>query len=105
MHATIDPLPFRVRIPGSETLDARGIRSVGYRLEGLLHLTGATLSLEWAATETVQSLSATGAGGQRQSAERDGNAPEGAYDHVVFCKRGHRFESPVKTLYHYSNTS
>lgn len=34
----IEPLPFRIRIPGKDVIDLKGVRSVNYRVEGLLHL-------------------------------------------------------------------
>ena len=44
-----DPLPFRIKIPGEDTVDSRGVRSVSYRLDGLLNLSGDKLTLEWKA--------------------------------------------------------
>lgn len=55
-----DPLPFRLNVPGQDTLDWRGARSISYRLDGLLHLVGEMLTFEWAATRRTQRVSLTG---------------------------------------------
>ncbi len=56
----IHPLPFRLKIPDEDTLDMRGVRSVSYQLEGLLHLEGETLTFEWAATRHTETVSLRG---------------------------------------------
>ncbi|MGE0353227.1 MAG: hypothetical protein AB7I33_16845 [Gemmatimonadales bacterium] len=43
----IEPLPFRLRVPGEDTVDYRGARSISWRIEGLLHLEGDMLVFEW----------------------------------------------------------
>ncbi len=58
--ATPDPLPFRLKVPGRDTLGLTGARSISYRLEGLLHLDGDTITLEWSATRRTQALTLTG---------------------------------------------
>jgi len=58
----IDPLPFRLRVPGQDVIDSEGVWSISYRGEGLLHLDGATLTLEWAATRTTERVAVTGVG-------------------------------------------
>ncbi len=55
-----DPLPFRLKITGEDTLDWRGARSISYRLDGLLHLVGEMLTFEWAATRHTQRVSLSG---------------------------------------------
>lgn len=55
----IEPLPFRIRIPGKDVIDLKGVRSVSYRVEGLLHLDRAILEFEWMATETTELVSLT----------------------------------------------
>lgn len=55
-----DPLPFKVGIPGEDTIDIHGVRSVSYRSAGLLHLTDASLALEWKATRHIEEVSFTG---------------------------------------------
>jgi len=50
----IDPLPFRLRVPGIDKIDLQGIRSISYRVEGLLHLDGSTVALEWAGTRKTE---------------------------------------------------
>ncbi|MDH3290220.1 MAG: hypothetical protein OEO20_01805 [Gemmatimonadota bacterium] len=54
------PLPFRLKVPGEDTLDMRGARSVSYRLDGLLHVAADLLTFEWAATRRTQRVSLTG---------------------------------------------
>ena len=53
----IEPLPFRLGVPGDDVIDSDGVRSVSYRVEGLLHLVDDTLSFEWTATETTEEVS------------------------------------------------
>ena len=55
-----DPLPFRLKVPDRDTLGLTGARSISYRLEGLLHLDGDTITLEWSATRRTQALTLTG---------------------------------------------
>jgi hypothetical protein len=50
----VEPLPFRLRLPGEDSIDAEGARSISYRLEGLLHLEGDAVTLEWTATRRTQ---------------------------------------------------
>ena len=50
----IDPLPFRLRVPGIDKIDLQGIRSISYRVEGLLHVDGNTVVLEWAGTRKTE---------------------------------------------------
>ncbi len=57
---TSEPLPFRLRVPGKDTLDERGIRSVSYKVEGLLYLGGGILTLEWTGTRQVERVSLSG---------------------------------------------
>ncbi|KPJ83296.1 MAG: hypothetical protein AMS18_17610 [Gemmatimonas sp. SG8_17] len=58
----IEPLPFRLRVPGEDVIDFKGIRSVSYRVDGLLHLVDDTLEFEWTATEKTERVSVTGIG-------------------------------------------
>jgi hypothetical protein len=57
---SIEPLPFRLSIPGKDTIDSQGIRSISYQSEGLLHLIDGTLTLEWAATRSTERVGFTG---------------------------------------------
>jgi hypothetical protein len=59
MHAP-DPLPFRLRMPGSDTLDLRGARSISWRVEGRLYLAGDMLGLEWTGTRRAERVSLSG---------------------------------------------
>ena len=54
---TLEPLPFRLGVAGDDVIDSAGIRSVSYRVEGLLHLVDDTLRFEWSATETTEEVS------------------------------------------------
>ena len=54
MTSLIDPLPFRLRVPGIDKIDLQGIRSISYRVEGLLHFDGKTVLLEWAGTRKTE---------------------------------------------------
>jgi hypothetical protein len=58
----IDPLPFRLRVPGQDVIDSEGVWSISYRGEGLLHLEGGTLTFEWTATRTTERVSVKGFG-------------------------------------------
>lgn len=53
----LNPLPFRLGPPGKDTIDLEGIKSVSYRLEGLLHLTDDGIALEWTETRTIEQVS------------------------------------------------
>ena len=55
-----EPLPFRLPVPGRDTIDGDGARSVSYRLEGFLHLVGSTLTVEWTGTKSTQQISFRG---------------------------------------------
>ena len=58
--AGIELVAFRLSVPGQDILDFRGARSITYRLEGLLHLVGETITLEWAAMRRTRQFSLTG---------------------------------------------
>ena len=58
----MDPLPFRLRVPGQDVIDFEGAWSISYRGEGLLHLEGGMLTLEWTATRTTERVSVKGIG-------------------------------------------
>lgn len=52
-----DPLPFRIHVPGDERVGLDGIREVVWKIEGLLHLDGTTLVLEWTGSRTTTVVS------------------------------------------------
>ena len=54
------PLPFRIKIPDEESIDFGTIRDVTTRVEGLLHLEGDQLVLEWAVTRTIEEVGMAG---------------------------------------------
>ena len=56
----LDPLPFRLPVPGLDRLDLQGARSVSWKLTGLLHHEGDRLVFEWAGTRTTEGLSLSG---------------------------------------------
>ena len=58
--STPQPVPFRLSLAGEETLDFRGVRSVGYKVEGLLHLENDSLTLEWAVDKTTENVGLSG---------------------------------------------
>jgi hypothetical protein len=50
------PLPFRINLPGEDTVDFTEVRDVSRRADGLLHLLDGLLLLEWAVTESVDEV-------------------------------------------------
>ena len=50
----MDPLPFRFRVPGKDTVGLIGFESVSYKVEGLLHLSDHLVTLEWSGTQTIE---------------------------------------------------
>ena len=67
MPMTPEPVPFRLSLAGEETLDTRGVRSVSYKVQGLLHLEGDNLALEWAVDQSTESV---GLGGVSTNVEQ-----------------------------------
>ena len=55
-----DPLPFRLKLRGEDTINTEGVRSVSYRVAGLLHLSDVVLALEWRATRHTEEVSYAG---------------------------------------------
>ena len=51
-----EPLPFRLGMAGEDTVDSRGARSVSYKVDGMLHLEGDSLTLEWAVDKTTENV-------------------------------------------------
>lgn len=60
--SALDPLPFRLPVPGADVVELGGIESVSYRLEGLLHLKEQLVSLEWTGTRKTEYVGLTGVG-------------------------------------------
>ena len=56
-----EPLPFRLRVPGRDAVDGDGAWQISYRIEGLLHLVGGTVTFEWFGTRHTQQVSFAGA--------------------------------------------
>jgi hypothetical protein len=56
----VDPLPFRIKVPGYDAFDAQGIVSITIKLEGLLSVSDNAITLEWKATRQIDSVSLSG---------------------------------------------
>ena len=56
----IEPVPFTVPLPGSDTLGLHGARSETWRVQGLLHFDGEILTFEWSTTRHVEQVSLGG---------------------------------------------
>ena len=57
-----EPLPFRLKVPGQDVIDTEGVWSISYKAEGLLHLDGDVLVVEWQATRTTEKVAVSGIG-------------------------------------------
>ena len=55
--ALLNPLPFRLKLPDEEAIGLGGVKSVSYRVDGLLHLSDQSLTLEWSGTQTTEQVS------------------------------------------------
>lgn len=56
----VEPVPFRLPLPGRDTLGFEGARSVWYRIYGLLHFDGETLTFAWSAIRHLEQVSLAG---------------------------------------------
>lgn len=56
----VKPLPFKLGVPGEETINLGGMESTGYSLVGQLHLDDFTLIVEWTGTSTTEKVGFTG---------------------------------------------
>lgn len=54
------PLPFRLEIPDDDSLELGGMRSVSYKVDGLLHLGNDALTFEWVARRQIERIGFTG---------------------------------------------
>lgn len=54
------PLPFGLEIPDEDSLGLSGIRSVSYKVDGLLHLDDDALTFEWVARRETENIGLTG---------------------------------------------
>ncbi len=50
-------LPFRLSVPGKDVINAEGVRSVSYKLEGRVHIEHDLLRFEWAGSRTTEQVS------------------------------------------------
>lgn len=57
---TVEPVPFHLSLPGSDTLGLSGARSASYRVRGLLHLEGGILTFEWSVLKHVEKVTLSG---------------------------------------------
>ena len=53
----LDPLPFRIRVPGDDHVGLASVHSISWKIEGLLHHEGSQLAFEWGGTRSVQKVS------------------------------------------------
>lgn len=53
----LDPLPFRLKRPGWDSVGFSGIESVSHRADGTLRVTEQGVRLEWAEVQTVEQVS------------------------------------------------
>ena len=67
----IEPLPFHLPLPGRDTMGFDGLRSVSYRVQGLVHLDGDVVTFEWSTTRHTEHVSLT-----KINVEDDATAPE-----------------------------
>jgi hypothetical protein len=58
----VPPLPFRLSAPGEETIGIAGVKSIGYKMVGQIHLNDQWLVIEWTGTRTTEKLGITGIG-------------------------------------------
>ena len=56
----VEPVPFHLPLPGRDTMGFDGIRSISYRVHGLLHLDGEIATFEWSTTRHSERVSLTG---------------------------------------------
>lgn len=52
-----EPLPFHLPLPGRDVVNLDAVRSEWYRMHGLLHCDGETLTFEWSTTTHVENVS------------------------------------------------
>jgi hypothetical protein len=56
----VNALPFRIRVPGYDSIDSQGVVSISIKLQGILRVEGEKVSLEWSASKQIESLSMDG---------------------------------------------
>ena len=55
----VEPVPFHLPLPGRDTMGLDGLRSVSYRIHGLLHLDGDVVTFEWSTSRHSERVSLT----------------------------------------------
>lgn len=53
----LDPLPFRLPVPGHDDIDGLEVVSVSAKIDGLAHWADGVLTLEWAETQHIDEVS------------------------------------------------
>ena len=66
-----EPVPFHLPMPGRDSLGFDGARSVSFRIHGLLHFDGDTVTIEWSTTRHLEQVTLT-----RVRVEDDATPPE-----------------------------
>lgn len=56
----VNPLPFKLGVPGEETINLGGMESTGYQMVGQLHLDNLTLIVEWTGSRTTEKIGFSG---------------------------------------------
>ena len=73
----MDPLPFSLNVPGTDTLTLHGIGSTRFRSRGLLRFDTETLWLEWTGTARVGEVGWSGIRSERLALPRESLAATG----------------------------
>ena len=53
----LDPLPFRLGVPGHDAVDGLEVVSISVKVEGLAYWAGGVLTLEWSETQHIDEVS------------------------------------------------
>lgn len=53
----MDPLPFRLPVPGLDEIDGLDVTSISVKVEGLAHWSDGILTLEWSETQHIDEVS------------------------------------------------
>jgi hypothetical protein len=56
----LEPLPFRIAVPGRDKLDLDGARSISWKITGLLHHEVTQLAIEWEGMRTTEGVTLGG---------------------------------------------
>lgn len=50
----LNALPYRIRVPGYDSIDSRGVVSISIKLLGILRVDDERVSLEWSASKQIE---------------------------------------------------